>query len=78
MACKCLTLISIPGQPPAVSDGFLSISLEDLILYYERPLQVNFKISNHLFLQYILCLTPNLFKTFQECQHYLDTNLSLN
>ena len=21
---------------------------------------------------------PNLFKTFQECQHYEDTNLSLN
>ena len=24
--------------------------------------------NKHLFLQYIICLTLNLFKTFQECQ----------
>ena len=24
----------------------------------------------------IFCLTPNLFKTFQECQHYKDVNFS--
>ena len=30
--------------------------------------------QNHLFLRYILCLKPNLFKTFQECQQYEDTN----
>ena len=27
-----------------------------------------FKISNPLFLRFIFCLTPNLLKTFQECQ----------
>ena len=29
------------------------------------------------FLKYIFCLTPNLVKTFQECQHYEDANFSL-
>ena len=25
---------------------------------------------------YLFCLTPNLFKTFQECQHYEDSSLN--
>ena len=29
-----------------------------------------FMFKNHLFLRYIFCSTPNLLKTFQECQHY--------
>ena len=32
--------------------------------------KVIFKFQNNLFLRYIFCLTPNLLKTFQECQHY--------
>ena len=31
----------------------------------------NFKI---IFFYDFFCLTPNLFKTFQECQHNEDTN----
>ena len=27
-------------------------------------------------LRYIICLPPNVLKTFQECQHYEDTNVS--
>ena len=36
------------------------------------------KYQNNLFLQYIICLTPDLLKTFQECQHYEDTLFSQN
>ena len=31
-------------------------------------------ISKSSFSTKYICLTPNLFKTFQECQHYEDTN----
>ena len=33
--------------------------------------QGNLKFKNH-FLRYIFCLTPDLYKAFQECQHYED------
>ena len=36
------------------------------------------KFQNYLFPRCIFCLTPNIFKTFQECKHYADTNISLN
>ena len=34
--------------------------------------KVILKFQNHLFLRYVICLKRNLFKTFQECQHYED------
>ena len=34
-----------------------------------RSHEVILKFQNHLFLQYIICLTPDSLKTFQECQH---------
>ena len=34
------------------------------------------KISKSSFSEIIFCLTPDIFKTFQECQHYEDTNVS--
>ena len=36
------------------------------------------KILKSSFSTTYVCLTPNLLKTFQECQHYEDTNFSLN
>ena len=33
-----------------------------------RSHEIILKFQNHLFLLYIICLTPNLLKTFQECQ----------
>ena len=32
------------------------------------------KFQNHIILWYIFCLTPDLLKTFQDCQHYEDVN----
>ena len=43
-----------------------------------RSHKVILNLKNNLFLRYIICLTPNLFKTFQECQHYVDINFSYN
>ena len=39
--------------------------------------KVILKFQNHRFLQFVFCLTPNPLKTFQECQHYEETNFSL-
>ena len=41
-------------------------------------LKVILEFQNHIFLQYIFGLMPNLLKTFQECQPYEDENFSLN
>ena len=38
-----------------------------------RSQKVIWKFQNRLFLRYIFCLTPNLLKTFQECQYYEDS-----
>ena len=40
---------------------------------HKRSQKVILKFQNHLFLLNIFCLTPNLFKTLQEGQHYEDT-----
>ena len=37
-----------------------------------------FQENGFLFLQYNFCLTPNLFKTLQECQRYDAKMFSLN
>ena len=37
---------------------------------HKRSHKVILNVQNHLFLLYNFCLTPNLFKTLQECQQY--------
>ena len=48
------------------------LTLRRLIFFYK----MKYDIKGHLFLRYIICLTLNLLKTFQECQHDGDADFS--